>query len=102
MKQFSIKVGPAAQRDLLAIRDFIAWHSPDRALEFYDYLLNHIRELAVFPRRYPVEPSLMSLGREIRSRPVGEYRIIYAVRERSVQVLRVRHGARGTMLSLSD
>lgn len=102
MKEFRIAISPDAQRDILAIRDHISQFAPDRALEYYDFLLDRIRDLKVFPSRYPVDHSLTTRGHEIRVRPVGEYRLLYSVRSRSIRILRVRHGARGTMRSLSD
>ncbi|HEX8876793.1 MAG TPA: type II toxin-antitoxin system RelE/ParE family toxin [Phycisphaerales bacterium] len=94
MRRLKIIIGPAAERDLLAIRDFIAEQAPDRALEYYDFLLDCVRDLGVFPKRYPREPAFARSGRDVRVRPVGAYRIIYAVRSSDVYVLRVRHGAR--------
>jgi plasmid stabilization system protein ParE len=94
MRRLRVILGPSAERDLVAIRDFIAEQSPERSLEYYDFLLDRVRDLGVFPRRYPRDPAFARSGREVRGRPVGAYRIIYAVRSSDVYVLRVRHGAR--------
>ena len=94
MKRFRVIISPGAQRELLAIRDYIAADAPERAIEYYDFLLDEIRELAVLPRRFPILLGVKGLGREIRYRTVGSYLVIFAVRDRSLYVLKVRHGGR--------
>ncbi|MBX3388965.1 MAG: type II toxin-antitoxin system RelE/ParE family toxin [Phycisphaeraceae bacterium] len=94
MQRFRLKITSRAQRDLLQIRDFIAAEAPETALEYYDAFLDRIRELGVFPRRYPIETGIGHRGKEIRSRPIGNYRIIYSVGKGSVHILTVLHGAR--------
>ena len=77
-----------AQRDLDAIRDYIAQDNLRRAESFLVELLSHIELLLDFPFSYPV------ISRRGWRRAVHEaYVILFTVTDREVRVQRVVHGA---------
>jgi addiction module RelE/StbE family toxin len=87
-----IRWTPQAADDLEAICLFIARDSPQLAAAFADRVLRATDHLANFPRSGRILPEL---GIEnIREIIVGSYRLIYRVRQDSVQLLTVHHGAR--------
>ena len=84
-------VAPAARRDLIAIRDYIARDNPEAARRWVMRLRNTARMLAGAPglgRRRP------ELGAELRSFAAGRYVLFYRPREAGVELARVLHGAR--------
>src|SRR5262245_15282791 len=81
----------AAEADLEAIGDRIAADSPYRAETFVHELREACLTLTEMPLRFSVVPRYSEIG--IRRRVHGNYLIFYRVSERSVQILRVVHGA---------
>lgn len=80
-----------ARRDVLDIWRRIAEDSETAADRFIDLLTRHFRLLGDNPhvgqRREELRPGY-------RSFPVGEYLILYRIREPGVQILHVVHGRR--------
>ena len=93
---FTIVWAESAIADLDSLCSFIAGHDPRAAERVGRGILEHVELLARFPFIGPAYP-MGSAGsiREIIFRRV--YRIFYAVTEqrRTVEILRVWHGARG-------
>lgn len=85
---------PVAQEDLLAILEFIAEDSPDRAISFVDRLDERIGRLEHNPLlgRVPRHRKLREYG--YRVLVVGSYLVFYILRGRTVEVHRVVHGSR--------
>ena len=81
----------AAESDLEAIGDFIASENPHRAETFIDELRVSCLGLSKMPERFPIVPPLRHVG--IRRRVHGQYLIFYRLTDRSVEILRVLHGA---------
>lgn len=81
-----------ALADLEDIGDFIAQDNPLRADSFMAELAEKARELADFPKRFPVIPRYAK--REVRRRTYGRYLIIYRVERDHVLVLRIMAGSR--------
>ena len=77
---------------------WLAARSPEAAERWRGALLEVIDSLQQFPERCPRAPEGRAFGSELRELTVGKrqgiYRIIFRIRRKSVQVLRVRHGAR--------
>ncbi len=83
---------PQALYDLEAICLFIARDSPQIAAVFADRAFRATDRLATHPRLGRVVPELnIETVREII---LGNYRIIYRVKEDEMQVLTIHHGAR--------
>ena len=83
---------PQAADDLEAICLFIARDAPQVAALFAHRAIRATDRLENFPRLGRVVPELQ-LDR-IREIILGNYRIIYRIRQDDVQVLTVHHGAR--------
>jgi addiction module RelE/StbE family toxin len=86
----SVDWRPQARHDLLAIISYIADDNPDAAQSIKDDIEQKVSQL-------PCYPELYRQGRVpgTREMPVrNNYVVVYAVEDRSIQVLRVLHGAR--------
>lgn len=88
----SVSWTPQALDDLASICLFIGRDSPQIAGVFADRALHAVDRLADHPRSGRVVPEL---GIEtVREIIMGNYRLIYRIREQRVEVLTVHHGAR--------
>jgi toxin ParE1/3/4 len=86
-----VVVTEAAQADLKEIGDYIRPHNPTRAATFVEELLDRCAALADLPQAYPLVPRYEPWG--IRRRVHGDYLIFYRVREETVEVIHILHGA---------
>jgi plasmid stabilization system protein ParE len=78
--------------DLRAIRDFIARDSPTAAISFLGRLVESTERLQQFPYLGSV---VVELRREdVREFLVGNYRVIYRLKDDGVRVWAVYHAAR--------
>lgn len=90
---------PQATRDLNLIVDRIAQDKKIVAFRWATTIRKKVDRLRVFPKSGRVVPEV---GREeIREILIGDYRIIYKV-ERSVSILAVFHGAKGSLPDLVE
>ncbi len=83
---------PQALDDLDAICLFIARDAPQIAAVFADRAFRATDRLADYPRSGRIVPELDV--EHIREIILGNYRLIYRIREDQVQVVTVHHGAR--------
>ena len=81
-----------ARDDLKAIGRFIARDNPSAARSFVAHLQDRARRVARTPRAGRVVPEFMR--EDIREVFVGNYRVIYALRAKKVEVLTVLEGHR--------
>lgn len=93
---YRVKIMPRAQRDLAGIYGWIGAESSDAALSWYVGLKDAIRSLCKSPGRSPVVPENKDLRHLLYGRKPHVFRIIYRIMEKQkqVEVLHVRHGAR--------
>jgi toxin ParE1/3/4 len=82
---------PAAAKDLESIADYIAEDNPSRAVTFIQEIREKCRLLAEMPKSAPARPEL---GRDIRSRPAGNYVIYYQPLSDGVEIIRILHARR--------
>lgn len=87
-----IRWTPQALDDLEAICLFIARDAPQIAGVFAERAFRATDRLTDYPRSGRVVPELDI--EEVREIILGNYRLIYRIREDEVQVLTVHHGAR--------
>jgi toxin ParE1/3/4 len=80
-----------ARADLREIALRIADHNPVRAFSYVDEIDARCLRIGEFPHAGPPRPQW---GEGIRIAIHGKYVIVYRVRDETVQVLRVVHGAR--------
>ena len=83
---------PQAADDLEAITDFIAADSPHYASLFALDVLTAVERLQAFPRSGRVVPEVQAP--DIREIILGNYRIVYRIRDEIVEILTVWHGSR--------
>ena len=81
-----------AAADLEAIAEFISVDSPQYAQLFALNIFNAIERLATFPRSGRAVPELGNPA--IREIILGNYRIVYRLRNEVAEILTVYHGAR--------
>ncbi len=82
---------PQAEADLEGIGDRIADGNPARAVTYVRELRERVERIGEFPHAGPPRPQW---GDGIRIAVHGKYLIVYRVRDETVQILRVVHGAR--------
>ena len=84
-----------SREDLRDIASFIAKDNPDAAIRLGDLIFGRVDSLEEFPELGRVVPERNQPA--IREIVVRSYRIIYRVskNEKTVEILRVWHGARG-------
>jgi len=87
---------PRAPRDLSTLYDGIGAGTSDAALSWYRGLRDAIRTLRNGPRRCPVTPEASDLRHLLYGNKPHIYRVIYRVleKQKQVDVLHIRHGAR--------
>jgi toxin ParE1/3/4 len=85
MRRYTLR--PAARRDLQEIHAYIARENPLAALD----MVLSIQQKLVFLAEYPYAGRAY---REVRTYPVGSYRILYQPTRTGIRVLRVVHGRR--------
>lgn len=86
-----VRLTPEAKADLEEIGDRIAERNPARAVTYVQELRERAHRVGEFPRAGPPRPQW---GEDIRIAVYGKYLIVYRVRDETVQILRVVHGAR--------
>lgn len=86
-----VRLSHEAEADLERIADFIADSDPAHAVDTVLDLRAACVALGDYPRRFPLVPRYFHLG--VRRRVCGRYLVFYAVNDRSVDVLRIVHGA---------
>ncbi len=96
---YRVEVTESAERDAHEAFAWIAADSPNNAQRWFDALFAAIQSLESFPTRCAVAPESEVVGEEIRQLLFGNYRVLFVVRDDTVFVLHVRHGARRPMVT---
>lgn len=92
MRKYPVIWMPRAKRDLRDIKRYIAHHAPSTAKQFIQRIRDRVRKIGIMPPAAPmVSESALPDLREIY---VSEYRVIYRIRDDSVHILMIIHGAR--------
>jgi plasmid stabilization system protein ParE len=96
--KFRVIILPGAESDIVSAADWIVEHSPIAAGRWLEGIRGAINTLSEMPLRCPVAGD--DFGGEVVVRHLfygrrrHRYRILFTVKEGTVYVLRVRHGAR--------
>jgi len=85
--------------DLEEIADFIAQDSPRHAARMLRLLRARMKEIAKQPEMYRLRPEI---GAEARLATVGNYLILFRIRQHAVRIERVLHGSRDLLPILED
>lgn len=83
-----------AATDLQSIFDFIASDSPRAAAHFVEEMDHAIARLASFPKLGVIPRDARLRAKGYRVLVVGEYLVFYVIRENTLRIRRVIHGAR--------
>ena len=96
---YLVRLTDRAMWDMEAIYEFIEADASERAFAWFNDLAEAIYSLERFPERGAVVPESKKLRHLIFGRKPSTYRIMYAVdkRNRLVNVLHIRHGARAAL-----
>lgn len=94
MKNYRIKIYPAAEKDLQDIIAYLSTFSYDAALRYYDKIIAEISYLSEMPFRCPVPRDFSLAARGYRYLIVKDYLVFYVVEDSVVQIRRVLYGRR--------
>lgn len=92
-RRYKIEISPTAERDIAEIPDHIARDSVIDALRWYELTKDVISTLAEMPERCPIAVESEAVDREIRHLVFGNYRALFTIAAKSVQILHVRNAA---------
>lgn len=93
-KKYKVNISLNAQKDLEHIFFYIAEDSINNAKKFILELEEKIYSLDTFPERFALIPENIFFGTSYRNIVHKKYRAIYRIRNNSVYILRVIHGAK--------
>jgi plasmid stabilization system protein ParE len=91
---YHVEISGRAQRDIVAIYDYIAADAPHAAMDFRYGLQAQINFLSVFPERCGLAPEGHYRDGTIRQTFYKSYRILFIIQGETVYVVHIRHGAR--------
>src|SRR5208337_3932581 len=86
-----LRLSPCVPADLEEIGDYIAQDSPHHAARVLRLLRARMKEIARQPEIYCLRPEI---GAEARLATVGNYVILFRIRQNTVRIERVVHGNR--------
>ncbi|HUG12120.1 MAG TPA: type II toxin-antitoxin system RelE/ParE family toxin [Opitutaceae bacterium] len=99
--KFFVRIETRAARDIDEASGWIAARSPEAAERWFNAIEAEIHSLEYFPMRCPRarEDGLFpyELRQLVYGRRQGRYRVIFTIRNQTVHVLHIRHGALPTM-----
>jgi plasmid stabilization system protein ParE len=90
---FRVIIEPSAEADIESAYDWIAETAPMNAARWFNRIQRAIASLDTMPERYSTAPESAAFGYEIRQLIYGNYRVLFIIRENTVHVLHLRHGA---------
>jgi toxin ParE1/3/4 len=92
-------LSPFVPADLKEISDYIAQDSPRHAVRTLRALRAKMKEIARKPQIYRLRPEL---GADARLATVGNFVILFRIRQKTVRIERVVHGGRDLVLMLEE
>ena len=92
MKQYRVEIKPTAENDLEIRYLQIAEESPQNAVSWYLDMISAIEKLDTLAERCPIAPEAVDIVLGIRHLIIGNYRVLYIIRNDVVEVLHIRHG----------
>lgn len=87
-----LRWNPAAEYDLFDIHSFIAKDQPLNAHRFIEKLIDRAEEATLYPYKHRKAPE--TDREDVREVFEGQYRIIFQIFEREIEVKAVVHGSR--------
>ena len=94
-----LRLSPCVPGDLEEIAEYIAQDSPLHAARMLRLLRARMKEIARSPKIYRLRPEI---GAEARLATVGNYVILFRIRQKTVRIERVVHGSRNLLMMLDQ
>jgi plasmid stabilization system protein ParE len=94
-----LRLSPCVPADLEEIVHFISQDSPRHAVRVLRLLRARMKEIAKQPQIYRLRPEI---GTETRLATVGNYVILFRIRQNAVRIERVLHGSRDLLSILGE
>ncbi len=98
---YRIETTDEADADAERAYRWIANQAPERASDWYNGLLDAVDSLKEHPMRCPLAPEDQGFRPTIRQllygKRTGIYRVLFMIRDDTVYVLRILHGARQSL-----
>ena len=94
-----LRLSPCVPSDLEEIVDYIAQDSPRHAARVLRMLRARMKEIAKQPHIYRLRPEI---GVDARLTTVGNYVILFLIRQNAVRIERVVHGSRDLLSILEE
>jgi plasmid stabilization system protein ParE len=94
-----LRLSPCVPGDLEEIAEYIAQDSPRHAARMLRLLRTRMEEIARNPKIYSLRPEI---GAEARLATVGNYVILFRIRQNTVRIERVVHGNRFLIQMLEE
>lgn len=93
---YTVKVTPRAERDIAQLYDTVNAEHSEAAMKWYRGLKHAILTLEEHPNRCPVTPENRTTRHLLYGRKPRIYRVIFRIleKQKQVEVLHIRHGAR--------
>jgi plasmid stabilization system protein ParE len=91
---YRVEVSRRAERDIEEAFEYIYSRAPRNAIRWRGALQRRLQALETNPERFGLAPEDEAAKANVRQLLYGRYRILYTVREKTVFVIPVRHGAR--------
>ena len=89
-KKYKVTWSNTAEKDLIAIVEYIAADSPSNALKVFKNIKQKASSLYPFPKRGRIAPELRDQGiLQYRELVISQWRVIYRISKKSVYVLSV-------------
>jgi plasmid stabilization system protein ParE len=94
-----LRLSPGVPGDLEEIAEYIAQDSPRHAARMLRLLRARLKEIARNPKIYRLRPEI---GADARLATVGNYVILFRIRQNTVRIERVVHGSRELLMVLDQ
>jgi len=96
--RYRVAIEPPALADIEEAFRWLAERTPERAAAWFHGIVEAVLRLENHPERCPLAPENDEFDEEIRQllygRRHGRYRILFTIRQQTVFILHVHHGAR--------
>lgn len=92
MARFKVEIPPHVEHEIEHYVDFIAQDNVEAALKWFQKLETRIYSLDQNPKRCPVAFESRFHEYEIRNLVIGNYRVLFRVEGKTVQILHLKHG----------
>jgi plasmid stabilization system protein ParE len=94
-----LRISPCVPGDLEEIAEYIAQDSPRHAARMLRVIHARMKKIAQQPEIYRLRPEI---GAEARLATVGNYIILFRIRQDTVRIERVVHGGRDLIMVLGE